>query len=182
MSEGRRGAGALVLAALLCNAVARAAVPSLEEVRRAHPPSEAELLDRHGELLHELRVDDRARRLPWVALDAVSPALVDAVLRAEDRRFWEHAGVDWRALGDATLDTLVRGAPRGASTVSMQVAAMIEPGLRARGARRSMPQKWDQIRAARSLEDAWNKRHILEAYLNLSTFRGELQEIGRAHV
>jgi penicillin-binding protein 1C len=180
VSEPRRGAGTLVLAALLWSAVARAAVPSLEEVRRAHPPSEAELLDRNGELLHELRVDDRTRRLPWVPLDAVSPALVDAVLRAEDRRFWEHAGVDWRALGDATVDTLVRGAPRGASTLSMQVAAMIEPGLQPRGARRSLGQKWDQMRAARSLEGVWSKRQILEAYLNLSTFRGELQGIGAA--
>ncbi len=179
-AERGRVAGALVLAGLLGCAAAQAAVPSLEEVRRAHPASEAELLDRHGELLHELRVDDRVRRLPWVSLDAVSPALVAAVLRAEDRRFWEHSGVDWRALGDATVDTLVRGAPRGASTLSMQVAAMIEPGLRPRGARRSLSQKWDQLRAARALEDAWSKRHILEAYLNLSTFRGELQGVGAA--
>ena len=117
-AERGRVAGALVLAGLLGCAAAQAAVPSLEEVRRAHPASEAELLDRHGELLHELRVDDRVRRLPWVSLDAVSPALVVAVLRAEDRRFWEHSGVDWRALGDATVDTLVRGAPRGASTLA----------------------------------------------------------------
>ncbi len=183
MSETRTTAGARTLLAavlLLGGAAASAGVPSVEEVRRAHPSSEAVLLDRHGELLHELRVDDRVRRLPWVPLEAISPALVAAVLKAEDRRFWEHAGVDWRALGDATFDTVVRGAPRGASTLTMQVAAMIEPGLQARGARRSLGQKWDQMRAARALEQAWSKRDILEAYLNLSTYRGELQGIGAA--
>ena len=180
MSDPGGVARAAALAALLVAASAQGAVPSLESVRRGLPPSEAELLDRHGELLHELRVDERVRRLPWVSLDAVSPALVTAVLRAEDRRFWEHGGVDWRALGDATLDTVLRGAPRGASTLSMQVAAMLEPALQARGTRRSLSQKWDQMRAARALERAWPKRDILEAYLNLSTFRGELQGIGAA--
>jgi penicillin-binding protein 1C len=156
------------------------AVPAFEEVQRAYLPSEAVLLDRHGEVIHELRVDAKVRRLPWVPLARVSPALVDAVLRAEDKRFFEHSGVDWRALGDAAVDTVVRGAPRGASTLSMQVAAMLEPQLKATGQRRTVTQKWDQIRAAGELEKAWTKRRILEAYLNLSTFRGELVGVGAA--
>jgi penicillin-binding protein 1C len=90
------------------------------------------LLDRNGEVIHELRVDERVRRLPWVALDQVSPALVDAVVRAEDKRFFEHAGVDWRALGDAALDTMVRGSPRGASTLSMQVQRPCKQRIRGR--------------------------------------------------
>lgn len=62
----------------------------------------------------------------------------------------------------------------------MQVAAMLEPQLKAAGQRRTMAQKWDQIRAAGELEKAWTKRRILEAYLNLSTFRGELVGVGAA--
>ena len=154
--------------------------PSFDAVRQGHLPSEAVLLDRHGRVLHELRVDDRVRRLPWVALEGVSPALLQAVVRAEDRRFFEHGGVDWQALGGAAYDTLLRGAPRGASTLSMQVAAMLEPTLRASGNRRSLLQKFDQIRSARALEAAWTKPQILEAYLNLSPFRGELSGIGAA--
>jgi penicillin-binding protein 1C len=161
-------------------AAAMAAAPGFEAVRAAHRPSEAELLDRRGELLHELRVEDRVRRLSWVALSEVSPALIRAVVQAEDRRFFEHAGVDWRAMGDAAVDTLLRGSPRGASTLSMQLAAMLEPALRAEGARRSFPQKIAQIRAARELETAWTKHQILEAYLNLSGFRGELSGVGAA--
>lgn len=172
-----------VFAALLLGAVgsaSAAALPGFDEVRRNHRPSEAQLLDRHGELLHELRVDNTVRRLPWVPLQEISPALVDAVVRAEDRRFFEHGGVDWRALGDAAVDTFLKGAPRGASTLSMQVAAMLEPALRAAGSHRTVAQKWEQIRAARALEARWAKREILEAYLNLSPFRGELTGIGAA--
>ena len=170
--------------AVLLSGVAAPALPALlpgfDEVRRAHRPSEAQLLDRHGALLHELRVDNSVRRLQWVPLQDISPALVDAVVRAEDRRFFEHGGVDWRALGDAAIDTFLKGAPRGASTLSMQVAAMLEPALRAAGSHRTVTQKWDQIRAARALEARWAKREILEAYLNLSPFRGELTGIGAA--
>lgn len=172
--------GALAATLLVASTRVTAAVPAFEDVQRAYLPSEAVLLDRHGEVIHELRVDAKVRRLPWVSLARVSPALVDAVLRAEDKRFFEHSGVDWRALGDAAVDTVVRGAPRGASTLSMQVAAMLEPQLKAAGQRRTVAQKWNQIRAAGELEKAWTKRRILEAYLNLSTFRGELVGVGAA--
>jgi penicillin-binding protein 1C len=57
---------------------------------------------------------------------------------------------------------------------------MLEPQLKATGQRRTVAQKWDQIRAAGELEKAWTKRRILEAYLNLSTFRGELVGVGAA--
>lgn len=172
-----------VVAGLGCAALAAtvsAAPRSFEEVKRAHVPSEAELLDRHGELLHELRVDPQVRRLAWVPLADVSPSVVEAVVRAEDRRFFEHGGVDWRALGDAAIDTFIKGAPRGASTLSMQVAAMLEPKLRAQGSHRTVAQKLEQIKAARALEVRWTKREILEAHLNLSAFRGELVGIGAA--
>jgi len=176
----RRATFAAVLLGAAASGAADAVPRGFDEVRRNHRPSEAQLLDRHGELLHELRVDNAVRRLPWVPLQEISPALIDAVVRAEDRRFFEHGGVDWRALGDAAIDTFLKGAPRGASTLSMQVAAMLEPALRASGSHRTVPQKWDQIRAARALEARWSKREILEAYLNLSPFRGELTGIGAA--
>ena len=178
---GLRGARRLLLfGVLLSPALALATAVSFEDVRGRHVSSEAVLVDRNGVTLHELRIDQQVRRLPWTALAAVSPALLVAVIRAEDKRFYEHAGVDWRALGDAAVDTLLRGAPRGASTLSMQVASMLEPTLKARGSRRTMTQKWDQIGAARELERHWSKRQILETYLNLSTFRGELEGVAAA--
>lgn len=178
--NGRVARAAVVLAAVLSWASHAAALPGFAEVRRGHRSSEAVLLDRNGVPLHELRVEDRFRRLPWVALDEVSQPLLEAVVRAEDKRFFEHGGVDWRALGDATIDTVVRGSPRGASTLTMQVAAMLEPTLRPEGSRRTVGQKWEQIKAARALEAAWSKAQILEAYLNLSEFRGELNGVAAA--
>jgi penicillin-binding protein 1C len=157
-----------------------AEVPSFADVKARWTPTEGELLDRNGVLVHELRVVDRGRRLPWTTLDEISPSALAVIVHAEDRRFYKHAGVDWLALPDAALDTLFRSRPRGASTISMQVAAQLDPALRAARGQRTVAQKWDQMQAARKLEQTWSKREILEAYLNLATFRGELVGIGAA--
>jgi penicillin-binding protein 1C len=156
------------------------AFPTFAEVRVARAASEAWLLDRGGQPLQEIRVDSHARRLAWVPLAEISPTLRAAVLRAEDRRFYEHAGVDWRAIAGALVHALRGARPRGASTLSMQVASLVaEPAGAARG-RRGLGQKWRQIRDARELERHWRKDEIFEAYLNLVSFRGELQGIGAA--
>ena len=170
----------LILVSALLLTPAALAIPTFDAVRAQHLSSEAQLLDRNGVVIHELRVDMHARRLDWVKLEEISPALLRAVVRAEDKRFYEHGGVDWLALTDATLNSLFSSKPRGASTLSMQVAAMLEQSLKARRQHRTVGQKWDQIQAARELERTWSKREILEAYLNLSTFRGEIQGVGAA--
>ena len=159
---------------------AGAAVPTPQQVRADYRASDAELLDRHGEPLQSLRIDLVARRLRWVALADISPALPLAVLQAEDQRFMQHDGVDLKAMGQAAWDNLFRSRPRGASTLTMQLAAQLDPALRGGAAGRSWGQKWDQIQAARELDAAWSKAEILEAYLNLVSFRGELQGVGAA--
>lgn len=127
-----------------------------------------------------MRVDPSIRRLDWMRLDAVSPALVAAVIASEDRRFHAHAGVDWRAVGAALWSRVTGGRSRGASTITMQVAAFLDGALARRGGPRSLAQKWRQIRLARVLERQWSKAEILEAYLNRVTFRGELEGVGAA--
>ena len=57
---------AVIAFTLLLTACPAAALPGFEEVKAAHRSSEALLLDRHGEVLHELRVDLSGRRLAWV--------------------------------------------------------------------------------------------------------------------
>jgi penicillin-binding protein 1C len=156
-----------------------AAVPSFEDVKSHWTTTEGVLLDRHGQPIHELRVVEHGRRLDWVPLDRISPAAIEAIVRAEDKRFFRHAGVDWLALSDAAFDTLL-SRPRGASTISMQVAAQLDQELMPRASHRSFAQKWDQIKAAQALEKSWSKQQILESYLNLSTFRGELQGVAAA--
>jgi penicillin-binding protein 1C len=152
-------------------------LPSFQDVRAAYRPSDVRLLDRHGEVLHEWRIDHTGRRLAWAALAEISPALQAAVIASEDRRFFSHRGVDGRAVLGAVWQWLAEGQRRGASTISMQVVALLRPELQRRGRSRSAAQKWRQMRLAWELERRWSKPEILEAYLNLVTFRGELQGI-----
>lgn len=148
-------------------------IPSFEEVRTARSRSESVLLDRNGEVIQEQRTDPSARRLDWAELDTVSPAFISAILFAEDRRFYQHHGVDWASLAGAF-------GTRGASTITMQLAAQLDDRLRPEKHRRTVWQKWLQIRSARVMERRWSKSQILEAYLNLVSFRGELQGLAAA--
>ena len=153
-------------------------VPSFEDVRGNYRPSEAWLLDRHDKVIDVKRVDYGIRRLDWVPLDGVSPALKDAIVAGEDRRFWHHGGVDWMAAAGAVKDRLTGGPNRGGSTITMQVAALLDGDLKAGSGGRGWGQKLGQMRAALAIERSWTKPQILEAYLNLLDFRGELQGIG----
>lgn len=170
---------AVIVVMLLATSYAYA-LPSFEDVKKLYKKSDAVLLDRHGKVIHELRVDAKGRRLQWASLKEISPALIRAVLHTEDKRFYEHRGVDWKAAGAAAIRNIFSGVKRGASTITMQLAAMLDNELRPKAKKRSMGQKWDQMQAARELESAWRKEDILEAYLNLITFRGELQGIASA--
>jgi penicillin-binding protein 1C len=89
----------LVPAALLLYLADPRIPPSFEKVRADYKQSEARLLDRYGEVLHEMRLDRQGRRLEWTDLKAISPAFLKAVVEAEDRRFYHHRGGDWRARG-----------------------------------------------------------------------------------
>lgn len=156
------------------------ALPSFETTRANHAASEAALLDRHGEVIHRLRVDSSGRRLAWTRLEDISPVVKNAILAAEDRRFHRHGGVDWAALAGAALNRFSSDSLRGASTIPMQLAAKLDRSLQPSGPRRSLAQKWRQMRSARALVRRWTKDQILEAYLNLVTFRGELEGIASA--
>lgn len=180
---GRRGwflSCMLGLVLLTGTLPALAALPSFAAVKAAHTPSEAWLLDRHGVVIQTLRVDDTQRRLPWVPLAQLSPAMIQALLASEDKRFMEHAGVDWRAVVAAMWDNLSGTSHRGASTLSMQLAGLLKPALHRPASGRSLGQKWDQMQEARNLERSWSKQQILEAYLNRVNFRGELNGIHAA--
>jgi penicillin-binding protein 1C len=168
-----------LLMVLLCLATEADALTSFSQVKAAHLRSDAQVLDRRGEVIHEVRIDKTGRRLEWVELKDVSPALLRAVLHSEDRHFYQHAGVDWRAVGAAVIGRLFGSGTRGASTISMQLAVIVQKGVPPKG-HKSLRQKWDQMQAARELEQSWKKDEILEAYLNLISFRGELQGIAAA--
>jgi penicillin-binding protein 1C len=154
------------------------AVPEFSAVRAGWTSSDGLLLDRAGRLLDRRRIDLGARRLQWIALADLSPALLEAIVQAEDRRFRQHRGIDWLALAGAVRDNLLRARRRGASTITMQLATLLDPGLRHVDSR--FGYKLRQLRAARALEGHWTKDQILEAYLNHLGYRGDLIGIDAA--
>ena len=162
-----------VLSLALASAAAHA-LPTFAEVKAAHRPSDVTLLDRAGTPIQTVRVDRETRRLAWVPLTEVSPALLTALLLSEDKRFYEHSGVDWSAAAKSAWGNLWNTRTRGASTLTMQLAGLLDDGLARPAAGRSVPQKVGQAVTAARLEGRWKKSEILEAYLNEVPFRGEI--------
>ncbi len=156
------------------------AVASFEEIKSRFKPSDIALLDRNGTVLQELRIDHKTRRLAWTTIDDIPPHFIRALLYAEDRRFYQHHGVDWLALLNAGFRSPFTKSRRGASTVTMQVVAMLDPTLKGGHRKKNVKQKLQQISEAITLEHNWSKKEILEAYINQSFYRGELQGLRAA--
>jgi penicillin-binding protein 1C len=148
------------------------ALPSYDEVRSGWRSSDWVLLGRDNEPLQRTRIDTNERRGDWVALRDVSPALREAIVVSEDKRFYAHSGVDWRGAAAAAWANLWNTRTRGASTVTMQLTGLIDDDRRP--GRRSVTEKATQTVGALWLDHAWRKDQILEAYLNLVPFRGEI--------
>ena len=118
------------------------------------------LLDRNGLALRSTRTTD-GRHARWVPYDQIDVDLINAFVTVEDRRFWEHSGVDWRAVARATKDNLrARHVVSGASTITMQLARLMQD------APRSWSGKFSQLFWALRLERHLTKQQILEQYLN----------------
>ena len=168
-----------LLFALLAVASSSAALalPTFEEVKAGYQPSDTQVLDRNGELLQRVRTDASIRRGQWIALADTSPALRQAILLSEDKHFYEHSGVDWSAASSAAWGNLWHQRTRGASTITMQLAGLLEDDWKAGAGGRNAAQKLGQTVAARVLDRRWRKDQILEAYLNLVPFRGEVAGI-----
>ncbi|PWF46716.1 penicillin-binding protein 1C [Massilia glaciei] len=172
------GASCAVLCVITAVFVLTARVPRYEQVRDARRSSESVLLDRNNVVIERLRLDLKQRMLEWIPLDAMSPVLLRAVVVSEDQRFWHHIGVDPLGVASALVDNIHRSRARGASTISMQLASLIDPSTKS-GAH-SWRGKLRQMRNAMAIELHWSKREILEAYLNMVPFRGELVGIDAA--
>ena len=140
----------------------------------ARAPLSTAVWSADGELLRVTRASDDQFRL-WVPLAEMSPALVDAFLLKEDRWFYWHPGFRPWALTRAAYKTYVDGDRQGGSTITMQLARLTY-GLNTRSA----SGKLRQIAAAAWLETRYSKREILEAYLNLVPFGGNIQGVAAA--
>jgi penicillin-binding protein 1C len=118
------------------------------------------ITDRNGIPLRATRAADGSRAA-WVPYAQIDPDLINAFVAVEDRRFWDHSGLDVRALLRATKDNLrARRVVSGASTISMQLARLVQPAPRSWGG------KLAQILWALRLERHLTKQQIIEQYLN----------------
>lgn len=110
-----------------------------------------------------------------VGVDEVSPLYLQALLTYEDRWFYRHPGVNPLALGRAAWQNLTGGRVlSGGSTLSMQVARLLDPHSR------TLPGKLRQLWRTLQLEWHLSKREILEIYLNRAPFGGTLQGVAAA--
>ncbi|WP_249165527.1 penicillin-binding protein 1C [Bradyrhizobium sp. AUGA SZCCT0431] len=136
------------------------------------------IVDRHGKLLRAYAMADGRWRLPVDAKTGVDPGYLKLLLAYEDRRFHSHRGVDPLALGRAALQLATRGhIVSGGSTITMQLARLMEPRRE-----RSVYAKLRQMVRAIQIERQLNKDQILDLYLALAPFGGNLEGVRAASI
>ncbi|MEG0006815.1 MAG: penicillin-binding protein 1C [Aeromonas sp.] len=132
------------------------------------------VLDSQGKPLRAFADTSGVWRYP-VTLAQVSPRYIEALLGYEDRHFWQHPGVNPYAMARGIWQWLRYGrAVSGGSTLTMQVARLIEPY------QRSIPGKLRQMARALQLEWHYDKRTLLTVYLNRAPFGGNLEGVQAA--
>jgi penicillin-binding protein 1C len=164
---------ALFLAPVLALAITWARLPPLDLA----PTAERSpiVLDRSGQLLRAFTMQDGRWRMPTTVAD-VDPRYVAMLLAFEDKRFRSHAGVDPMAVVRAAGQSIRHGRIiSGGSTITMQVARLIEPRDE-----RSLSAKLRQMARAIDLERKLSKDEILSLYLSLAPFGGNIEGIRAA--
>ena len=176
------GLSRLVAASLLCaTLIAPAAALALKyavanvELPSLAPETGRVVLDRNGTLLRPFAIADGRWRLP-VTLAEVDPVFIEALIAYEDRRFREHRGVDVKALFRAAWQLVTHGRRvSGASTLTMQVARLLEDAET-----RSVGGKLNQMLLALALEQRLSKDEILDLYLTLAPYGGNIEGVRAA--
>ena len=136
------------------------------------------IVDRNGKLLRAYAMADGRWRLPVDARTGVDPTYLKLLLAYEDRRFYSHHGVDPQALGRAALQFVSSGhIVSGGSTITMQLARLIEPRRE-----RSIYAKLRQMVRAIQIERQLTKDQILDLYLALAPFGGNLEGVRAASI
>lgn len=171
----------LLLALATTAVLGTAAMAGLDALDRTYPPpleppaTSTEVVDREGALLRALATPQGAWRFR-VTLDEVDPHFVDMLIAYEDRRFRTHFGIDPAALARAATQFITNGRiVSGGSTITMQLARLIEPRKE-----RSLTAKLRQMVRALQIERRLSKDEILERYLTLAPYGGNLEGIRAA--
>jgi len=150
------------LASILLVAFAAAIIypglPSLEALTDYQPKIPLRVFSAEGKLIAEFGEERRA----LVRIGDVPPALSQAILAAEDERFYQHSGVDYVGVARAALSNFISGGVRqGASTITMQVARNFFLSKE-----RTLTRKFNEVLLAFKIESNLSKDQILELYVN----------------
>lgn len=130
----------------------------LSDLRNYRPPTSCRVYGSRGELVDEFYLERRI----WVPLDELPPYVWQAFIAAEDRRFFEHTGVDFLGIARAMVVNLRAGRSRqGGSTITQQLVKNLLVGKE-----RSYERKLKEAVLAYRLEKALTKQEILELYVN----------------
>ncbi|MBK4738034.1 transglycosylase domain-containing protein [Noviherbaspirillum sp. DKR-6] len=158
---GFAGAGIVLLAIwTLIQIPLTPGIADLKKAKREHP---SVLVSVDGQTLASYKRFHRE----WVPLERISPDVVNALVATEDRRFYQHHGIDFHRLAGAALRTLA-GRIEGGSTITQQLARNLYP--EEIGRKRSINRKIRETITALKIEHAYTKREILETYLNTVPF------------
>ena len=141
---------------------------------RDRAPSSVAVYDDSHHLLRLTLANDQQYRL-WTPLDRISPQLREAVQLYEDRHFAWHYGFNPASLIRAAFSTAAGTRRIGGSTITMQLARRLWHIQS-----RTMRGKLEQLARAMQLELQYSKRDILEAYLNLAPYGGNIEGAGAA--
>jgi penicillin-binding protein 1A len=166
----RRGQRALKLAVVvvaLTPSTTTAQSRGTEAWRITQPPQSSQILARDGSLIAEIGAELRSS----IALRSLPRYVPQAFIAVEDRRFYQHDGVDVIGIAGAIKGKILGEARGGASTITQQLVGNMHPDLVNRR-EQSLARKLREQQAAREMEKHYNKAQILEAYLN---------QIGFAH-
>jgi penicillin-binding protein 1C len=133
------------------------------------------VVDRNGQLLRAFTTPDGRWRLPVTAKD-VDPRFIAMLIAYEDHRFYTHPGVDVLSFGRAALQWASYGhIVSGGSTVTMQVARLLAPR-----AEKSLSGKFGQIVRAIEIERHADKTGVLDLYLALAPYGGNIEGLRAA--
>ena len=136
------------------------ACPSLDALGEYDPAQASKVYAADGRLITDLGLERRT----VVPLNEISPAVIQAFLATEDKRFYEHHGIDWVRVIGAVKGALL-GRVTGASTITMQLAGNLFPeDINRRD--RSVGRKLREMHVALDIEKRYTKDKILELYLN----------------
>jgi len=101
-------------------------------------------------------------KIEEIKYEDIPKHMVDAVVAVEDRRFFEHEGMDLRAIGRAFWTNMTSGGTvQGGSTITQQLAKNVFLSHE-----RTWSRKWDEVLLAKKIEESYSKEEIMEKYLN----------------